>query len=74
MFIKETVVKMLVTRGIKAGFKYLKKYMSTQDFIITVDQVLDRVEDYFKEGSFKDQMIEEVTKEIREYFNIPDND
>jgi len=64
----------LMLRGIKHGLKMLRKYMSTEDFKVTVDQVLDRIEDYFKQGSVQDQIIEEITKELREYFDIPDLD
>lgn len=74
MFLEKPIVQMLMMRGLKYGLKRLREYMSTDDFVLTVDQVLDRVEDYFKQDSFKDQMVEEVCKELRDYFQIPDND
>lgn len=64
----------IALRAVKYGLKMLKNYMSTENFKVTVDEVLDRVEDYFVQGSIQDNVIEEITKEIREYFGIEDND
>lgn len=64
----------IIMRIIKYALKQLKQFMSSDDFKLTVDQVIDRVEDHFKDGSTKDRMAEFVCKELRDYFNIPDND
>ncbi len=69
---KSVIMQALMIRGLKYGLKHLKGYMSNDDFKVTVDQVLDRVEDHFKEGSIADEVTELVTAELREYFEIPD--
>jgi hypothetical protein len=68
------IVKGLMIRGLKYSLKYLRNYMATEDFIKTADEVLDRIEDYYSQGSLKDTVIEEITGEIRYYFDIPDGD
>jgi len=60
-----TIMRMLVLRGLKYGLKALKSYMSTEDFREVVDLVLDKVEDYFKDGSTADKAVEYITADIR---------
>lgn len=74
MNMDSVIVRALILRGLKYGLKQLKAYMSTENFEKTVDEVLDRVEDYFKEGSTLDDVTEALTAEVREYFKIEDND
>jgi len=66
--------QMVIKKAVTFALAQLRKYMSTGAFVQTADEVLDRIEDYYKQGSFKDEMIEQITGEIRMYFNIPDKD
>lgn len=71
---KNKLIQIWATKAIKYGLKQLRNYMSTEDFLLTVDEVLDRIEDHFAQGSFADVIAEDITNEIREYFKIEDND
>lgn len=71
---KSAFIRALMLRALRSGLKRLRSYMSTEDFKLTVDQVLDRVENHFPSGSTADVAVEIVTNELRSYFDIPDND
>lgn len=68
------IVRTLVIRGLIYGLKMLRVYMSKPDFKKTVDEVLDRVENHFREGSLPDEIAELICSEVRAYFNVPDED
>ena len=55
-------------------FRYLLELANEDNMKKIADKVLDLAEDYFEEGSTKDDIVEAITAKIRAGFDIPDND
>lgn len=63
----------IVIKGIEYALKTLRQFLAEKDFKEVADDVLNRIESYFAEGTVQDVVAEMVTKQVRELLGIADS-